>query len=189
MGVTTTATGTTDANDADKQGKTPSPADLAAAAPTTGPESEGNKSGLTLEQAMAELEKTRKEAAKYRTERNDLRPLAEKYREQEESSKTEAQKTAEKIAALERQNQELALEKTRSAAAAATGLDAALVKGSNEDEITAHAEAVRAAIDQAVEKALADAGTPPAGPIVRGENAGGAPLAESDWLRAMFNEK
>lgn len=172
---------------------TPAPGDQqqAQTPPEGGQEQPQEKAGgepkLTYEQALAELERTRKEAAGYRVERNELRPLAEKFREQQEANKTEEQKTAEKLAALERENRKLQLQTVRATAATTAGVDAALLKGDSEEEITEHATAIKAAIDQAVEKALGGTGGP--GPIVPGENAGGAPLEESDWLRAMFNSK
>lgn len=157
---------------------------------TTAPGQEPAAGGddLTPEQLRDALTEARREAAKYRTERNNLRPLAEKYREQEEAAKTEDQKIAEKIAALEAKNQELLLEKTRTAVASTAGLPPELVKGVSEDELTAHAEALQAHIEAKVAEAVAAAGPSNVGPQVPGENAGGTPIAETDWLRAMFNQ-
>ncbi|QNQ90696.1 hypothetical protein GP475_08645 [Corynebacterium poyangense] len=51
---------------------------------------------MTLEDYKNALTKARQEAAKYRTQRNELRPLAAKYREIEEANKTAAEKQTEK---------------------------------------------------------------------------------------------
>lgn len=154
--------------------------------PAGGQEPSGDE--LTPEQLRDALTEARREAAKYRTERNNLRPLAEKFREQEEAAKSEDQKAAEKIAALEAKNQELLLEKTRTSVASSAGLPSDLVKGVSEEELTAHAEALKAHIDARVAEAVAAAGPSNVGPTVPGENAGGTPIAETDWLRAMFNQ-
>jgi septal ring factor EnvC (AmiA/AmiB activator) len=58
----------------------------------------------------SELERARKEAAKYRTERNELKarldaaePVLARIQEQENAQKTEAQKLGEQLAALQQQ--------------------------------------------------------------------------------------
>lgn len=167
----------------------PSPADLANnPGPGAGADDQAGKE-MTVEDYKKALEKANREAARYRTERNDLRPLADKARQQEESQKTEEQKAAERIAELERKNQDLILGQKRVDAASKAGVSPGLVRGSSEEEINEHAEALKAEIDAAVKKALEDAGVAGPAPVVPGENAGGLPQAESDWLRAMFNSK
>lgn len=58
----------------------------------------------------SELERARKEAAKYRTERNELKarldaaePVLAQYQEQQSAQKSEAQKLAEQVAAMQKQ--------------------------------------------------------------------------------------
>lgn len=159
------------------------PADAPKASPTP-PSDEPNADGkpeLTLDQALAELEKARKQAARYRNERNELKPLADKHREAEEATKTEAQKASERIAALEAENQTMLLAAKRAELAASTGVPADLLRGSTIEELTEHAEALKTALD-----AKAAEATPPAGVIVHGENSGGTPLQEHDWLRRLM---
>lgn len=59
------------------------------------------KPQMTAEDLEAALREARKEAAKYRTERNEYRSDAEKFREQQEAEKTELQRAQEAQAKLE----------------------------------------------------------------------------------------
>ncbi|MDO5535376.1 MAG: hypothetical protein Q4F65_12085 [Propionibacteriaceae bacterium] len=147
---------------------------------TEGGEVEGKKD-VTVEQLQAELDKTRREAARYRTERNQYKPLAEKYQEAEDANKTEAQKAAERIAALEAENQQMALASKRVELAADSGVPAELLRGSTVEELAEHASALKEAFAQA-----STSNTPPAGVVVAGENSGGTPLQEADWLRKQL---
>lgn len=65
-----------------------------AASTSTPPED----SNLSREDALAALAAARKEAARYRTERNDLRGAATKWNEHEEAQKTELQRAQEAAA-------------------------------------------------------------------------------------------
>lgn len=49
------------------------------------------KQEMTIEDYKSVLEKVRREAAKYRTENNELRPLAQRAKEAEEAGKSELQ--------------------------------------------------------------------------------------------------
>ena len=73
---------------------------------------------------------------------DDLKARAAKLSEIEESNKTEAQKTAERLAELERQNAELATAKLRADVAIAKGVPAALLTGSTQEELEASADAL-----------------------------------------------
>lgn len=64
-------------------------------------DNDGARSQLSPEDALKELEKARKEAAKYRVERNQLRDAAAKWQEYEESQKTELEKAQERAAQLD----------------------------------------------------------------------------------------
>ncbi|MDO5670496.1 MAG: hypothetical protein Q4G50_10875 [Corynebacterium sp.] len=136
---------------------------------------------MTVEQLQAELDKTRREAARYRTERNQYKPLAQKYQEAEDANKTEAQKAAERIAALEAENQQMALASKRAELVADSGVPVELLRGSTVEELTEHAAALKEAFAQASTN-----NTPPADVVVAGENSGGAPLQEADWLRKQL---
>lgn len=67
----------------DAPGTTEQPANQESPTPDTKPEE------LTREQLLKELASVRREAANYRTQRNELKPLAEKYQAAEEAKKTE----------------------------------------------------------------------------------------------------
>lgn len=131
----------------------------AAQASQTQPASEANgeqKPEMTIEDYKSALDKARKEAAKYRTERNELRPLADKAREAEEAGKSELQKAQERIAALEAEKHASVLAATRAEIASKHGIPPELVSGEDEESMAASAAAVVAF----VEKRLADQGKP-----------------------------
>ena len=86
----------------------------------------------------AELEKVRKEAAKYRTEARDLKPLAEKAKQQEEADKTETQKLADANAAEKARADQAERDLMRYRVATVKQLPAELVdrlKGDTEEEM------------------------------------------------------
>lgn len=102
----------------------------------------------------------------------------------EEASKTEAQKTADRIAALEAENVSFKTREQINAwkaeVAEATGVPVGVLAGSTLDEITAHAESLKALIQSA-----------PAGPIVPSEGTGKpgvSQLSKSD-LESMSTEQ
>lgn len=69
-------------------------------------EAQGNndadsKPTLSVDEMKKELEAARKEAAKYRVERNEYRTDAEKFREQQEAEKSDLQRIQERAAELE----------------------------------------------------------------------------------------
>lgn len=91
----------------------------------------------------AELDKVRKEAAKYRTEARDLRPLADKARQIEEADKTEAQKLADANAAEKTRADNAERELLRYKVAAVKQVPASLIdrlKGETEEEMAEDAD-------------------------------------------------
>lgn len=153
------------------------PADVAAAAKKaagTGPEeqqtsgsADGAESNATAQEAVekgemsveeykAALATARREAAKYRTERNELKPLAQKAKEIEEAGKSELEKAQERIAALEAEKRTSEQAALRARLAADAGVPPELIAGGTEEEMTASA----AALKSFVEKALSEAGGP-----------------------------
>ena len=62
-----------------------------------------SESKLDLESALKELKKAREESARHRVERNELRAAAEKWKEYEDSQKSELQLAQERLAAAEEQ--------------------------------------------------------------------------------------
>ena len=78
-----------------------------AAAPETAAETNGSppaeqaKPARTIEEVEAELAKTRREAANYRTKLREVEPIAKKALEAEEAEKTEVQKANERAQAAE----------------------------------------------------------------------------------------
>lgn len=90
---------------------------------------------------------------------------AQRLAEIEEASKTEAQKSAERLAALESQVKSYETQKQiadwKAAVAEATGIPASVLSGSTREEIEAHAEALKPLIGQS-----------PAGPVVPSEGTG-----------------
>jgi hypothetical protein len=100
---------------ADMARQSPPPPAPAAPAPAAAPGDDGDKPKgggrkiETYEDAMAELERVRKESAERRVKLKELEPLAEKARQAEEANKTELQREREAREAAEaaaRQQQE-----------------------------------------------------------------------------------
>lgn len=139
----TTGPDNTDGTGSTEQAKTPTPGTGEPDGSAGGGDRDSADDGdLSPEDLRAELSKVRREAAKYRTERNELRPLAEKARQAEEANKTELEKAQEKLAALEAENSEVKLTALRSRVASDKGVPAALLSGSTEEELTASADAL-----------------------------------------------
>jgi hypothetical protein len=87
------------------------------------------------------VDKLRKEAAKYRTEAKTNADAAKRLAEIEEAQKSEAQKAADKIAALEREASEARSEALRARVSTETGVPVDLLHGDDEDTIRAAAKA------------------------------------------------
>jgi hypothetical protein len=90
---------------------------------------------------QARLDRERK---KLPTDYDELKAKAQKYAEWEEANKTEAQKTADRLEAVERENAELKSGKLRTDVAAAKGVPTALLTGSTQEELEASADALLA---------------------------------------------
>lgn len=88
---------------------------------------------------QARLDRERK---KLPNDYDELKAKAQKYAEWEEANKTEAQKTADRLAAIERENAELKTGKLRAEVAAAKGVPASLLTGSTQEELEAAADAL-----------------------------------------------
>lgn len=138
----------------DAPGNTEHPANQESPTPDTKPEQ------LTREQLLKELASVRREAANYRTQRNELKPLAEKYQAAEEAKKTELEKAQERIKALETQAETSQAELVRAKVAAETGVPAHLLPAGSQEDVTAAAQAL-------VEWA-GKTTTPPTAPVVPG---------------------
>ena len=88
---------------------------------------------------QARLDRERK---KIPTDYDELKAKAQKYAEWEEANKTEAQKTADRLAAAEKRATELEAKALRSEVAAAKGVPSALLTGSTQEELEAAADAL-----------------------------------------------
>jgi hypothetical protein len=88
---------------------------------------------------QARLDRERK---KLPTDYEELKAKAQKFAEWEEANKTEAQKTADRLAAIERENAELKTGKLRADVANAKGVPAVLLTGRTQEELEAAADAL-----------------------------------------------
>lgn len=104
---------------------------------------EDTASGLTHEQALAELAKVRREAAKHRTEKQTHKAALEELQKYKDAEKTELERVTERAQKAEQELAEVKREKAARAAAKAAGLDsdlADLVQGVTEEEMLASAK-------------------------------------------------
>lgn len=83
-----------------------------------------------------------RERAKIPADYDELKAKASEFEKWQESQKTEAQKQAERLAEIERENAELKTGKTRAEVAAAKGVPADLLAGSTQEELEASADAL-----------------------------------------------
>lgn len=99
--------------------------------------------------------KLRQEAAKYRTEAKENAAAAKRLAEIEEASKSEAQKAAERLAALEDQVKTYETREQvanwKAAVSQETGVPAAVLAGASLEEIQAHAETLKPLINTATQ--------------------------------------
>ncbi|SCX06790.1 capsid assembly scaffolding protein Gp46 family protein [Corynebacterium jeikeium] len=167
-----------ESNDTDTNTPTPTPRDVADRAGN-------NKQEFKAPQSQAELDRIvearlARERAKY-SDYDALREKAEKFDQAAEAKKTELEKAAERIAALEKENSAFKLAETKARIAAEHGLSPDLLAGSSEEELSNHAAKLREAFDNAAANA-----TSQRGPRLPGEAAGKPPQA-ADWLRQAFS--
>lgn len=141
------------------------------------PKQTEEKPPRTIEDLEKELKATREESKRHRLERNALRE------KQELGAKT-TQTEADRIANLEKE----VLNSRREAVAASAGLPIELIQGSTREQLEESAQQVSELIAERVQAELQKQ-EPPVMPVVPGENAGGAPLQDGDWLRNMLNKK
>lgn len=131
--------------------------------------------GTTLtdvEALQKELDKARSDAAKYRTQRNELKGNAEKWAEFEESQKSEMEKVTERNAALEAELATVRAAQVRSEVIAQYGLtadDDLLLGDGDRDALVARAEKIAA-----LRKKAAEAAAPPPSEAPRESLKGGA---------------
>jgi hypothetical protein len=147
--------------------------------PTPGTDPSNTDPWASPEVARAEIEKLRRENAGWRTQVRDLKPLAEKAKEQDEASKSEIQKALDRATEAERKAQETTLEAARLRAASAHGLTEAQadrLKGSTPEELLADAKAYAAE--------LGANGRKPAD-LKQGARGSSTPDDPNAWLRRM----
>ena len=102
-------------------------------------------SEMRPEDLMSQIRGLRRENARYRTERNQLREAAEKWAEHEDSQKSELQRLQESHSELERQLAEQVAKSDRLEIAAEFNVPAAQVKlltGGSREELVEQAEAI-----------------------------------------------
>jgi hypothetical protein len=106
-----------------------------------------DESSMTPEQLRAELAKTRREAAGYRTKVRELEPKAKKLDELTEAEKSEVQKALDRAAAAEKRATDLEAAQLRTTVATAKKLPASLaarLQGTTKEELEADADALLA---------------------------------------------
>lgn len=102
-------------------------------------------SGLTHEQALAELAKVRREAAKHRVEKQSHKAALEELQRYKDAEKTETERALERAQRAEQELAGLRREKAVRDAAKTAGLDSEWVddvRGDTEEEILASAYAL-----------------------------------------------
>lgn len=170
-----------DATAGTDQDKTDAPA--AESTEITPKDEQPQAKAMSVEDYEAALKAARQEAAKYRTQRNEVRTELENVSKANQSD-------ADRISALERKAAESDLRAARATLAQSTGLPQEVIVGANPDEMETATEALKAHIDTIVEQrvaaALAERKTMP---VVAGENAGGQPLEGGDWLSKALRLK
>lgn len=135
---------------------------------------------LTPEAAPAQETDWKAEARKWEARAKENTEAAKRLSEIEEANKTEAQKAAERLTALERENEALKTSSLRAEVAAAKGVPLALLTGASREELEAQAEALiayRGEKKPAVDPALGREAAP------SGNNGTG------DWLRDQIASK
>lgn len=123
------------------------------------------------------LARERQKVADY----NELKAKAAKFDEAQEAKKTTEQKAAERIAALEKENQAFKLAEVKARIAAEHGISPDLLAGDSEESLAAQAGKIAEAIANA---------SPKTAPRLPGEAAGTAtPTSVNDWLRSQLQNK
>jgi regulator of protease activity HflC (stomatin/prohibitin superfamily) len=148
------------------------------------------------EWARQSLTKANQEAAKYRTQVNELKPMADQFRALEESTKSEAQRLAEAAEAAKRDAENARAEAIRYKAAATHGISADhfdLLGSGTEEEISARAQKIAALLAAQVAPATPP---PPAAPQRRpveqmrpGATPGGTESEDDVLYGALFGNR
>lgn len=120
-----------------------------------------------------------RERAKIPADYNDLKAKATEFEKWQESQKTEAEKQAERLAEIERENAELRTGKIRAEVAAAKGVPVELLSGDTKEALEASADAL-----------IAFRGEQASGPYVPAEGKTPAALAlNGDGIEATLRQK
>lgn len=152
---------------------------------TTNNEGASDDSQLTREQALAELQRVRREAAGRRVTTREQEDELKKFREWQDAQKTEQQKLAEQNASLLSQVEQFQVQQRQSAAARAAGLPlewADRVRGASDEEMVADAKKL-------AESLKGGAGAPGGNLFggARGADLGAnRPTNPNDWVNNMI---
>lgn len=115
---------------------------------STAPAGETNEQPATFEPITSQEDFDKAIQARIARERSkfadydEVKARADKLAEIEEANKTEAERTAERLAAAEKRNAELVTKATRAEVAAAKGVPIDLLSGSTKEELEAAADAL-----------------------------------------------
>ncbi|GAB3946767.1 hypothetical protein [Corynebacterium tapiri] len=142
MSDNTTATNTNNQDEVANQDNTTTSDDKA----TNTNDNTGAGAEMSREDLEKALAKARKEAARYRTERNDLRGDAEKYREAKEAEKSELEKAQEANARLQRDYEAMQAQNKRLQVVSRFGIteDNIDLLGNDPEKFEANAERIAA---------------------------------------------
>ena len=150
-------------------------------APTEGTEEPNEQPAfepIASQEALDKIVQNRiaRERAKF-SDYDELKAKAEKFAEFEESQKTEAQKTAERLEAAEKRAAELETKAIRAEVAAKTGVPANLLIGNTAEEIEARAAELIAYKGEQKPPRMIVPG--------QGNDPKTAPVNADDWLRQL----
>jgi hypothetical protein len=147
------------------------------------------------EWARQSLTKANQEAAKYRTQVNELKPMADQFRALEESTKSETQRFAEAAEAAKRDAENARAEAIRYKAAATHGISADhfdLLGSGTEEEVTARAQKIAALISAQSQPAPPPATAPQRRPVEQlrpGATPGGVESEDDVLFAQLFGTK
>lgn len=144
-------------------------------------DSSEENTGLTLEAAIAELAKVRREAAKHRTDKQKIKKDLEEFQAWKDSQKSELERAKDEVAEARKEANELRRSQSQLKAAKKAGLDLDLadrIRGDDEAEMLEDA------------KLLASKSRPATGYDL-GAGERGSPVGNKDtnWLADFMNGK
>lgn len=143
-------------------------------------------SGLSHEQALAELARVRREAAARRVSEKQIKADLEERQARRDAEKTELERIAERAAKAEGELTKLQKERAARAAAKEAGLNpdlADLLKGETEEELLVSAKAL------AERMPAPKASTPDLFPGTRGAAVGSTPKSTAEAFRELFTKE